>query len=204
MARMDSSAPQYTNPVAFSRLKNVDQTVDWSRDAIREAREENITISADFTTMVITNTLFVRTTTPQSTLHIGSYWEDDSSIYGPYDIEGAYTHQEFFVDNSSMFLRLNLPDEAAVHRVSYKYRVTSTTPLPQSSVTTLMSWPLRLYTCNLTFEGDVPEKITWTVTHQNEGGSKKNVVTQELHPVGKTASISYNDVPRGESVLTWQ
>lgn len=194
--------PQYTNPTAFARLGQVDKAVDWSREAVREAREESIVISEDFTTMVITNTLFVRAKTPQATLHLGSYWEDDSSIYGPYDIEGAYTHQEFFVDDSAMFLRLNLPDEAAaVHRVSYKYRITSPTPLKESEITTLMSWPLRLYTCNLTFEGEMPKKITWTLTSEDEDNQQKLV--RDLTPVGKTVTVVSNDVARGESVLSW-
>lgn len=201
---MESSAPQYTNSVASERLGQVDKTVDWSREAVREAREESIVISADFTTMVITNTLFVRAKTPQATLHLGSYWEDDSSIYGPYDIEGAYTHQEFYVDNSSMFLRLNLPDEAAtVRRVSYKYRVTVPAPLKHSAVTTLLSWPLHLYTCNLTFESDVPEKITWTLTSESEENEKQDVLTRELTPVGNTVSVIRDNVSRGESILSW-
>lgn len=201
---MESPMPQYTNPTAFARLGQADKAVDWSREAVREAREENIVISSDFTTIILTNTLFVRAQQPQSTLHIGSYWEDDSSIYGPYDIEGAYTHQEFFVDNSSMFLRLNLPDEAAaVHRVAYKYRITSPTPLKKSEITTLLSWPLHLYTCNLTFEGNLPRKITWTLTSEGEGDEKENVLVRNLTPIEKTVSIVRDNVTRGESILSW-
>lgn len=203
---MDSSIPQYTNTTAFERLGQTDKAVDWSREAVREAREESIVISADFMAMTLTNTLFVRATVPQATLHIGSYWEDDSSVYGPYDIEGAEADQEFYVDNSSMFLRLTLPDSAApVHRVSYKYRITASESLKESAITSLLSWPLRLYTVNLTFEGEIPENITWTLTSVtgDDTSEGKTVLTRTLTPVGNTVTIARDNVSRGESVLAW-
>lgn len=203
---MESSMPQYTNPTAFARLGHVDKAVDWSREAVREAREENIVVSADYKQIILTNTFFVRPQHPQATLHIGGYWEN-KDIYGPYNIEGAQANEELYVDDSAMFLRLNLPeDHAPVHRVSYSYRLRSEKPLTAYSITSLMSWTLRLYTCRLCFEGNLPSTVTWTLTSTPKDGlgTEKEVLTRELEAAGNCFSFTRNTVEQGESVVLWK
>lgn len=202
---LDTTLPSYSNMEAYKRLGQADKTVDWSREATREAREETIVVSPDYTTIVLSNTLFVRPQHPHATLHLSGYW-DNKEIYGPYDIEGAHADEELYVDNSSMFLRLNLPEDCArVHRVAYKYRLSSEEALTAFSITSLMSWPLRLYTCRLIFEGDLPNTVTWTLANIPEDGlgTEKTVVTRELEAVDNCFSFVQNDVGQGESVVSW-
>lgn len=66
-------------------------------------------------------------------------------------------------------------------------------------------WPLRFYTCRITFEGDVPDTIEWVTQNREKHGDQTITSTEvtRVHPVGKVAQISLENPPAATGWFRW-
>ena len=196
----------------------IDKEIDWSFEARREVVNCFFTVSADRLSMDRYVMMLVRPSKRDKThLHAGSIWtEEDLPPTGPdftqENTEGATLEKTWFSDNEhgvreAETVRFVLPqgEKNEVMRVAYSTGAVKTTkPINETHGWHLL-WPLRFYTCHLTFEGNVPEKIEWVMQNREERGGQTITSTQvkRVYPIGNVAQITLEEPPAGTGWFRW-
>lgn len=204
-----------TDAEVAASFAQVDCGIDWNNEAVREIMEEDIMVSSDFLTVDIIVTLTVRSVGPESTLHITGFWdeghppaEDDIGIYNVLGARIGETITEHVSSGTVRVTTLHLPEElkpGELHHVRYERRFWSSAPL-KYAVKRAFSWPFRFYLTRVTFAGEVPENIEWTLssTLEVEGGRERTILSRSLKPYGKTVMFTTENVSNAVGSVRWR
>ncbi|MBR5951165.1 MAG: hypothetical protein IKZ87_07010 [Actinomycetaceae bacterium] len=195
--------------------EDTEKDVNWEQEAEREILIDSHHISADFRGMRSEIMILSRIVTPtRSHLHVSSYLSEAEEKFSDTEtgiryLEGASVGEIIrHENNQTLTLRLDLPETCKVgdlHRVFY-LPAPFTHPSPcKQSPNRYLAWPLRMYTCNLVFEGEVPENIEWVTegTQERAGSRIKQVTTQRVYPSGNTVQISLENVKGIVGYFRW-
>lgn len=198
--------------------RDIDKEIDWSFEARREVVNCFFTISADFLSMDRYVLLLVRPSSEEKTyVHAGSIWtEEDIPPTKPdfvqENIEGATLDKTWFKDNEhgrreAETVRLLLPPYNAneLMRVAYSTgAVVTKKPIYETHGWHFL-WPLRFYTCHVTFEGEVPDTIEWVMQNREKRGGQSITSTQvtRVYPVDNTVQITLEEPPAATGWFRW-
>lgn len=211
------NAPHNSDTQVMRAFGGLDSSLDWEDEAIREMLEEEYVVSADFRHFYVCITLLVRLpdmfTSP--TLHVSNMWDYGSvqpepDDIGVYKVEGATigetvtdATEEGLCKTTTLYLPSTLPPNT-LHRVYYEQKYEVREPATETSWR-LFSWPLRFYSARVTFEGELPASINWTLRKVDEKGefTKQIVTSKPLKPVNKMVQASVEKVSNAVSYFTW-
>lgn len=198
-----------------SESEDLESNIQWDYEAEREIIIDSHHISADFMQIQSQIMILARiANTARSHLHISSYVGADDEQYA--DSETGLRYLEGAVigdiirhkDSRAITLRLDLSEERKVgelHRVFYLpapfYPTSPCTVSPNRH----LAWPLRMYNCSVTFEGDVPNKIEWVTekTQEKHGARTKQITAQRVQPSGNTVQISLENIQGIMGYFRW-
>lgn len=206
------------NPGSPENSRAIDNEIDWNFEARREVVNCFFTISADFLSMERYVLLLVRPSSADKTyLHAGSIWtEEDIPPTQPdfrqENIEGATLDKTWFQDNEqgqreAETARLLLPPCGSneLMRVAYSTGMAITKKPINETHGWHFLWPLRFYTCYVTFEGEVPHNIEWVMQYREKHGGQSITATQvtRMYPVGNTVQITLEKPPAATGWFRW-
>ena len=207
--------PDNTHAQVPKDSEDLESGINWEYEAEREIITDSYHISADFQSIQSEVMILARITNPShSYLHISSYLSTDEGEFDTNDtglryMEGATIGDVIRHKNSkSITLRLDLPAERKVgdlHRVFYLPAPFHPTSPCKQSPNRHLAWPLRMYNCNVVFEGDVPDHIEWVTeaTEQGRGGRVKQITTRNIQPDGNTVQITLENAQGVMGYFRW-
>lgn len=213
-----SLPPEHDKAGTPEASRDIDNEIDWSFEARREVVNCFFTVSADFLSMGRYVMLLVRPSTAEKTyVHAGSIWNEDDipptkPDFTQENIEGATLDKTWFKDNEhgvreAETARLLLPPASnnELIRVAYSTgSVVTKNPIHETDGWHFL-WPLRFYTCHVTFEGKVPNNIEWVMQNREKRGGQSITSTQvtRVHPVGNTVQITLEEPPAATGWFRW-
>lgn len=170
-----------------SRFALLDGTVDWDADLVRKVMRDEVWVNSDFTHFRYRFTVLARVpSVPNPSLTVSVSYHEGYSPGGNeyiYDIEGAILGKQEIRKEDGVHVfgaQLYLPDTAVpgeLHQISYARDAVSTQPhyeIAQRS----FPWPLELYSCTITFEGEVPSHLEYVI--QETSGEERVASPNEV------------------------
>lgn len=205
-----------TDTEVSTNFAGVDGMVHWEHEVVREVMEEDITISADFRTVDMKMMLVVRPVVEDSTLHMTGLWDEghppaDGDI-GLYNVLGARIGKTVSDTTPAGVVRvttLHMPEDikpGEPHHVCFERRFWSDEPR-KYAIKRAFSWPYRFYVCRVTFEGEVPEGIEWSLSSTrgvHGGGVERTILSRPLHPYGHTVMATMEHVSNAVGAIRWR
>lgn len=162
--------------------------------------------------------LLVRPSAGKKTyIHAGSIWtEEDVPPTKPdfvqENIEGAILDKTWFKDNEQGWreaetARFLLPPCGGneLMRVAYSTGTAVTKKPIFETHGWHFLWPLRFYTCHVTFEGKVPNNIEWVMQNREKRGGQSITSTHvtRIQPVDNIAQITLEEPPAATGWFRW-
>ena len=198
--------------------REIDNEIDWSCEVRREVINCFFTVAADFLSIERYVVHLVRPSQAEySYLHAGSIWtENDVPPTEPdftqKNIEGAILDNTWVKKNEqgervaeTVRLRLFPKYTNELMRVAYRTATEILKKPAHESDGWHFLWSLRFYTCHITFEGEVPEKIEWVMQTREKHGGQTITSTQvtRIYPVGNTVQITLENPPPATGWFRW-
>lgn len=194
-------------------LRVSSQEMSFEREAERIALIDHITISPDYCTATERITIVAR---PHrlggGTLHFGFHLIPGSKFaeegIDAMELYGARVSQVVMADESSIVVAAELPESTSpdmLHQISYVNREVSSTPFTETNER-MFPWPLRHFSCQVAFEGELPDSIEWVRAgvEELEHGTRKVATISPLELYGNTVQVSMEDVSTGSTYITWR
>lgn len=212
----EGSHPTVTCTQARRHFRELDTSIVWDNEAYRKTMSETIVISEDFCRAESHITLVVQLpAVHKPVIHVSAHLDKnmvsahDEDYIGVYDVEGATIGETVTKDlddavskTTTLILPPGIPGQLC--QISYKQLFVYSEPMT-SACNRLFPWPLLYYTCEVTFEGEVPDNPRWEVIIEMDDTDPhpEPTLSCPLTPVGNTVSATLEKPCDMWAVVRW-